>query len=99
MYIEDFQLNIIWCTQDQADYWLNIHLVYEWVRQLLTDIYSVYAGLRDYWWYLLVYAGSGGLLTDIHSAYGIGQRIADYAFAYSKYVNTIAIHTYPYQVF
>jgi hypothetical protein len=62
--------------RDQVDYWLNIHLVYEWVRWIADRIFiqcmqdstglltgysfGVCRGQEDYW-------------PDIHSAYGIGQ--------------------------
>ena len=62
--------------RDPADYWQNIHSVYEWVRRIANWIFS---------WCM---QGSGGLPTtysfgvcrgqvdywlDIHSVYGIGQ--------------------------
>jgi hypothetical protein len=62
--------------RDQADYWLNIHLVYKWVRRIADRIFiqcmqdsaglltgysfGVCRGQADYW-------------PDIHLAYGIGQ--------------------------
>jgi len=50
--------------RDQADYWLNIHLVYEWVRWIAGQIF------------IQCMQGSGGLLTKY--SVGVCRDPADY---------------------
>ena len=62
--------------RDQADYWLNIHLVYKWVRRIADWIFI--QCMQDSAGLLTVYSfglcrGQADYWPDIHSAYGIGQ--------------------------
>ena len=62
--------------RDQVDYWLNIHLVYKWVRRIADWIFI--QCMQDSAGLLTVYSfglcrGQADYWPDIHSAYGIGQ--------------------------
>jgi len=93
-----YQYNKQWMYVYGEDFQQNIHLVYEWVRQIADQIliqcmqdsaglltgysFGVCRGQVDYW-------------PDIHSAYGIGQAVMDIVYTtHILLINFITTRTF-----